>query len=131
MYRLRRFSVVRTATVVGLMYAVLVAVIVIPILLVVAAVGVQTDLGTGGPAVVGEPGSDPGGGAAGVGAAGVAGLLLVGLLGGALLRDHRLGLHCHRLPDLQPGGAMDRRDRGAGRPGASARARARLGSTEV
>jgi hypothetical protein len=80
MYRLRRFGVVRTATVVGLMYAVLVAVILIPILLVVGAVGLQTDLGTGGPAVIGEPGSDPGGGAAGAGAAGIAGLLLIGLL---------------------------------------------------
>jgi hypothetical protein len=80
MYRLRRFGVVRTATVVGLMYAVLVGIILIPILLVVGAVGVQTEVGTGGPAVIGEPGSDLGGGTAGPGALGIAGLLLLGLL---------------------------------------------------
>jgi hypothetical protein len=84
MYRLRRFGVVRTATVVGLMYAVLVAIIVIPILLLVGVAGVQTDVGTGGPAVIGEPGSDLGGGTSDVGALGVAGLLLIGLLAAIL-----------------------------------------------
>jgi hypothetical protein len=80
MYRLRRFGVVRTATVVGLMYALLVGIILIPILLIVGAVGLQTDPGTGRPAVIGEPGSDLGTGSAGPGALGLAGLLLVGLL---------------------------------------------------
>jgi hypothetical protein len=57
-----------------------VGIIAIPILLVVGIVGVQSDLGTGGPAVIGEPGSDPGGGPSAVGAAGVAGLVVIGLL---------------------------------------------------
>lgn len=84
MFRLRRFGVVRTATVVGLMYALLVGVILIPILLLVGVVGVQTDLGTGRPAVIGEPGSDLGTGTAGAGAVGIAGLLALGLLAALL-----------------------------------------------
>jgi hypothetical protein len=84
MFRLRRFGVVRTATVVGVMYALLVAIIVIPILLLVGVAGVQTDVGTGGPAVIGEPGSDLGTGTAGAGALGIAGLLLIGLLAALL-----------------------------------------------
>jgi hypothetical protein len=84
MYRLRRFGVVRTATVVALMYALLVGIILIPILLLVGAVGLQTDVGTGGPAVVGEPGSDLGAGTTGPGALGLAGLLVVGLLAALL-----------------------------------------------
>jgi prepilin signal peptidase PulO-like enzyme (type II secretory pathway) len=81
MYRLRRFGVVRTATVVGLMYALLVGIILIPILLLVGAVSLQTDVGT---TVIGEPGSDLGTGTAGAGALGIAGLLLIGLLAAVL-----------------------------------------------
>jgi hypothetical protein len=82
MYRLRRFGVARTATVVGLMYALLVGIILIPILLLVGAVGLQTDPGT---VVIGEPGSDLGRtGTAGAGALGIAGLLLLGLLAALL-----------------------------------------------
>lgn len=81
MYRLRRFGVVRTATVVGLMYALLVGIILMPILLLVGVAGVQTDPAT---VRIGEPGSDLGAGTAGPGALGVAGLLLVGLLAALL-----------------------------------------------
>lgn len=61
MYRIRRFGVLRTATVVGVMYAVVVAVILIPLLLIFAAV----------PGAAGRQGA----------AAGFAGLLTFGLIG--------------------------------------------------
>lgn len=46
MYRIKRFSVLKTSTVVALMYMVIVAIFVVPFLLIFAIAGVSTD---GGP----------------------------------------------------------------------------------
>ncbi len=48
MFRIRRFSVIRTASVVALMYLLVIAIVLVPILLLVTAVGTATPGGLGG-----------------------------------------------------------------------------------
>ncbi len=61
MYRIRRFGIIRTANVVALMYAIVIAIIFVPIAIIVAVAGT-------------------GSGASGLGAVGAVGVLILGVL---------------------------------------------------
>ena len=53
MFRIRRFGVLRTATVVAVMYAIVIAIILIPVLLILAAVGPGRTTGADAGALIG------------------------------------------------------------------------------
>jgi len=76
MFRIRRFGVVKTATVAALMYFVVVLIFVIPIALIVAVAGTQSTAGRDG-----TPLFDPALGAAGVFVFGLLAAVLYGLIG--------------------------------------------------
>ena len=103
MYRIRRFNVVKTATVVAVMYMVIIAVFVVPFLVLFAFVGIA--------------------GSSQQAQGGVAALLGIGIFAILFYADPRLGLHRDRVRDLQRRRRLDRRHRGTGgarRPAATA-----------